>query len=154
MNWMMKLRELKSKMMNNSDIIEEYIRECYIFTSYIDGWCVYDKFNKYNIALQRMVKEVEKVFPDTNSADVCTKWWAKNLVITLDKINMYLSKFRVKIGTRPKVWDVINHNGKEFDFNKLLKVLPSHHNSSAIHKIYDKWFDEKITEATTRMVGS
>jgi L-rhamnose mutarotase len=135
------------------ELIEEYIIDNYMFSSNIDGWCIVDKHSQRNLLLQRLISDIERIFPDMGSTEVCTHWWGKNINIITTKISTHMCTYHLRMGNGPKVWEVVNGFGKPFHIKTLRNILPIHHNESAIYKAYDEWFDEKILEATKIQMG-
>lgn len=139
--------------MSDKELIEEYIKDNYLLSSNIDGWCVLDKHQQRNLFLQRFIKDIEQIFPDMNSSEVCTEWWTKNKNMVYDKVSTHMCTYHLKLGNKGDVWEVVNGFGKPFDIKKLNGLLPTHHHYSTIHKLYDWWFDEKKIEATKIQMG-
>lgn len=139
--------------MSDKELIDEYIIDNYAFSSNIDGWCVLDKHYQRNLFLQRFIKDIERIFPDMNSSEVCIEWWTKNKNIIYDKVSTHMCTYYLRMGNKSNVWEVVNGFGKPFDMKRLMGILPSHHNESAIYKVFDEWFDEKILEATKIEMG-
>jgi len=137
----------------NDKLIEEYIIYNYIFSSNIDGWCVLDRYTDRNILLRRLIRDIEKIFPDMGGVEVCQHWWDKNIQMITYKISTHMCTYQLKLTNKPMVWSVINHFGKEFDNRDLMKLVPNHHSETAIYKLFDEWFDEKIFEATKIEIG-
>lgn len=125
------------------EIITEYLIDNYQFTTNIDGWCVFDKHLKKHIVFQRLINDLEKVFPNMGVAKVCSLWWAENITINTKKIYDFLNGYKLIQTNRPKVWAVMKGN-KEFELNDLTGILPEHFNPQGVKRVYDEWFEEEL----------
>ena len=135
--------------MTSKELIDDYILNMYLFSSNQDGWCVYDKVTGRHIVIQKLIKDVERIFPNLDSSKIVTKWWDTNITETNKRVQWFMSDYRLVLGNNPgKGWDVIGH-GKKFQIDELIKILPNHHNRNLIRKLFDDWFYDKLVEANT-----
>ena len=135
-----------------NQLIEDYILNAYSFSSNADGWCVYNKLTGRNIVLQKLISELERIFPYMDSTNIVTKWWASNIVAINERVKWFMSDYRLVLGTkRVKAWDIVDGGGKELDLNDLLKLMPNHHNKQII-ELFDEWFDDKLLEANAHLM--
>ena len=131
-----------------NQLIEDYIINLYLFSSNADGWCVYDKVTGRHIVLQKLIRDIERIFPNLGSTNIVTEWWATNINITNGKVQWFMSDYKLVLGTKTlKAWDVVDRGGKELEFNNLLNFMPSHHHNDQIQRLFDEWFDDKLLEA-------
>jgi hypothetical protein len=142
---------------NDKELIEDYIINNYIFSSNTDGWCVFDKYYHRNLLLQRLIKDIERLFPDMNSSEVCLDWWNKNKNIIYDKVNTHMASYHLRKGDKRLIWEVVNGFGKEVTLktiiHTLMDIIPNHHNELTIYEVYHEWFDERVIEATKIELG-
>ena len=147
--------------MSDKELVESYIRDIYVFTSNIDGWCINECNNNRYIILHNMVCKLEYIFPDMNIKDICTEWYNKNVEVVEGKIYYYLSEFKLRLKDTPydvtdnrpwDVWEAVNYYGDKLNTIKLTTILPSHHKHSAIMKIVDKWYDEQKIIETEKLM--
>ena len=138
--------------MSEDELIEMYVIDNYTFTSNIDGWCISDRITGKKIILQRLITDIEKVFPDYDIPKFCSMWWAKNITILNQKVCTHLCNYHLKMSNRAKVWVVVNSFGKELNFDDIMKLVPSHHNKAAIMKLYDEWFEDELHKETKRLI--
>ena len=140
--------------MTKLELIEDYIFNVYLFTSNPDGWCVKNKVTGRNIILQKLIKEIEQIFPNMESTKVVTNWWATNLTTTNQRVMWFMSPYRLILGNKiAKGWDIVDGGGKEFDLDKLIEHMPSHQNKNQIERLYREWFDDKLLEANVKLMG-
>jgi hypothetical protein len=144
-------------MITDEELIEDYIINSYIFSSNTDGWCVTDKHYQRNLLLQRFIKDIERLFPDMNSSEVCIDWWNKNKNIIYGKVSTHMCKYHLRMGNKSDVWEVVNGLGKTVDIktiiHTLMDILPSHHNELTIYEVFHEWFEEKKIEGTKIQLG-
>jgi len=136
------------------DLIMEHIINSYIFTSNIDGWCIKDIHQGRYVVLHRMINDLERVFPEMDSTIICNNWWAKNIKLVVDEIDLHLTAFHLRLGnkTNSRAWDVVNQNGEPFNIEELMEKLPKHHSEMGINKIFEEWYDERKIEASERIL--
>lgn len=156
---MMRMRMMET--MIERELIKDYIREVYIFTSNHDGWCI-KEISRYRFVLLRtLIVDLKQIFPDMGVEEICTEWYNKNVEIIESKIYYFLSQYKLKLNDRPmelwgngpnQMWKVVNHYGHTFNPFMLMTILPSHHNGEAIRKIYDRWFDEQKIKETEKLI--
>ncbi len=138
--------------MNKVELIEDYIINVYLFSSNADGWCIHNKVTGRNIILQKLISEVERIFPNMGATNIVTKWWARNIVSTNERVKWFMSDYRLVLGNKMvKAWDIVNSGGKEFNFDDLLKYMPTHQHNEKIIELFDKWFDDKLLEANVKL---
>tara|TARA_R110000772_G_scaffold157546_1_gene268715 strand:- start:286 stop:705 length:420 start_codon:yes stop_codon:yes gene_type:complete len=138
--------------MTDNKLIESYILKCYGFTSNHDGFRIIDKLNDSFITLQEMFRFMDRMFPNMNTINIVSDWFQLNQYTVTNKIRVYLDQYKLVLGGRRLVWDVINGFGKSFDKNELYKLTPNHH-KTVIDYIYDVWFREMSEVETKKLIG-
>lgn len=139
--------------MTDKELIEEYIDFAFNFTSNGVNFCVGDEINRHLISLNQLRNIMERMFPNMGSREVCTLWFQRNLMIMFGDGYNYLKTYKLVLGNNPSsAWDVINHEGKEFDFNEFQLLFPNH-TKDIIKKLYNDWFDEQRDIATSKEMG-
>ena len=139
--------------MKYKELINEYLITIYRFSSNTDGWCVHHKYYNIDIILQRLISDIERIFPNMDATEVVNDWWKLNVKTTEDRIDTHLCTCRLIVGNRGQAWEVVDRTGKPFDDKAILKLVGSHHNPNTIKKYYEEWFDEQKYEATKRVMG-
>jgi hypothetical protein len=140
--------------MKNKEIINDYLISIYRFTSNDDGWCVHHIYYDKNITLQKLINDIEYIFPDMGATEVVTNWWVLNIKTTTDRIMWFMDKYRLKLGNKmDKAWDIVDGGGGEFNIKYLMNHLPEHHNEQGIMIIFNEWFDEKLLESNMYLMG-
>ena len=139
--------------MKYKEIINDYLITIYRFTSNADGWCVHHIHYDKDIILQRLISDMERIFPNMGATEVVTHWWALNIKTTADRIKWFMDKYHLQLGNKMvKAWDIVDGGGREFNFKDLMNHLPEHHNEQGIMIIFDEWFDEKLLEANINLM--
>ena len=140
--------------MKYKEIINDYLITVYSFTSNSDGWCVHHKYYDKDIILQRLISDMERIFPNMGATEVVDDWWDLNIKTTQDRIKWFMGKYKLVLGTQMcTAWDIVDDGGKEFNFNDLMAYLPTHHNTQGVMIIFDEWFDEKLLEASMKAMN-
>jgi hypothetical protein len=129
-----------------NEIITEYLIDNYQFTTNIDGWCVFDKHKKKRIVFQRLIKDMERVFPNMGTTKICTMWWAKNITLNTRKIYDYLKGYKLVQSNGTRAW-VVMKGPKKFNLDDLSEILPKHFNPQGVKKVYDEWYEEELYRA-------
>lgn len=136
----------------HSDLIKTYLIDSYQFSTDKSDWVVIDKFNLCSYYIQDLIKIINKVFPNMNSSEVVSFWWAENVAMNNSRILNFLSNYRLVQTTNGMIWGVVSRSGKEFKISDLMAILPSHFKETAIIKIYDDWFEEQKIEETKKLI--
>lgn len=137
--------------MNDKELIEFYILSNYTFTSNQEGWRIIDDSGKV-ITLKHMIRFINRVFPNMDSIKIVNDWFTLNITTVIDKIKLYLSNYKLVLGFKRKVWDVINTFGKHLDINELYNIAPQH-TKHVIRMVYDDWFRDMTEIETKKMIG-
>jgi len=138
----------------DKEVIEGYIDTCYLFTSTDQQFVVRDKVTGVNLIYTIFIRKLQKIFPKMMGiVPIATHWWASHVSNVKKIADSVLDNYHLEIGDQIKAWDVVNAEGKKFNINELIDIIPSHHSYNHVVALYDEWLEDKKIIATERLMG-
>jgi hypothetical protein len=135
-----------------NELIREYLIVTYALTTDDNNWCVLDKFDGKLLSLKQLRFKFERVFPNMDTSTLIIEWYRHNLEVNIDRINQFLSNYRLIESNRIFNWVAISRSGKEFKIEDLMRILPNHFKTSAIEPYYWEWFEIRKYEETEKAI--
>lgn len=110
-----------------------------------------EKYGNNDFRRRDISEELYLLFNHTDAWYVTKKWYNDQLEVKVGDLNTFLSNCRVILGQTN--WEVVTKNGKTVTVQTMKELFCPRYSERMVVSYYNKWYNEKIIEATERSMG-